>query len=754
MRGAAGGPRLLLRRLREVVREPIEPQARLDKIVVLVASNMVAEVCSVYVQRADGTLELFATEGLKREAVHLTTMRAGEGLVGLIATTAEPLALADAQANPAFSYKPETGEEIFHSFLGVPILRGGDTLGVLVVQNRARREYAEEEVEALETVSLLLGEMIASGGLKALAGPGPGLAIKRPLALKGAAIAEGIGLGHVVLHQPRVAVVNLVADDPAAETVRLDSAIVEVRRTIDRLIDESENAGPGEHRDVLEAFRLVANDRGWLRRLREAVAGGLTAEAAVERVQNEARARLMRQTDPYLRERLHDLEDLANRVMLQLAGRSAVREPSQLPDNAILVARSMGPAAILEYDRARLRGLVLEDGGMTSHVAIVARALGIPVVGDVANVVALAEDGDAIIVDGGAGEAFLRPGPEVEAAYAEKARLRARRLEQYSGLRDVASVTRDGVEMRLHMNAGLVVDMAHLEETGAASVGLFRTELQFMLAQRFPRVDAQRALYASVLAAAGGRTVTFRTLDIGGDKVLPYMPRIEEPNPALGWRAIRMGLDRPALLRSQLRALILAAGERPLRVMFPMVATLAEFDAARGLATRELDHSRRHGRPAPAVAFGAMIEIPALLGVLDELLAKADFVSVGSNDLVQYLFAADRDNKRVGRRYDSLSRPALRALREIARAGARAGKPATLCGEMGGRPLEAMALAAIGYRDLSMTPSAIGPVKAMLLTLDLGAAERRVAELLDGPGGPEELRAPLAEFAAGAGLAL
>ncbi|MBV1704730.1 MAG: GAF domain-containing protein, partial [Hyphomicrobiales bacterium] len=455
MRGASGGPRLLLRRLREVVREQIDPQSRLDKIVVLVASNMVAEVCSVYVQRADGALELFATEGLNRAAVHLTTMRAGEGLVGLIASTAEPLALADAQAHPAFSYKPETGEEIFHSFLGVPILRGGDTLGVLVVQNRARREYSEEEIEALDTVSLLLGEMIASGGLKALASPGVDLAVKRPLALKGVAIADGIGLGHVVLHQPRVAVANLVADDPVAETARLETAIAEVRRSIDRLIEESDHAGPGEHRDVLEAFRLVANDRGWLRRLREAVAGGLTAEAAVERVQNDARARLLRQTDPYLRERLHDLEDLATRVMLQLAGRSAARASADLPDNAVLVARSMGPAAILDYDRARLRGLALEDGGMTSHVAIVARALGIPVVGDVANVVALAEDGDAIIVDGGGGEVFLRPPPDIEAAYGEKARLRARRLEQYRGLRDVAPVTRDGVEVTLHMNAGL-----------------------------------------------------------------------------------------------------------------------------------------------------------------------------------------------------------------------------------------------------------------------------------------------------------
>ena len=476
MRGALGGPRLLLRRLREVMAEPVNAQARLDKIVVHIAANMVAEVCSVYVLRADSRLELYATEGLNYEAVHLTTMRSGEGLVGLIAERAESLALADAQNHPAFSYRPETGEEVYSSFLGVPILRGGNTLGVLVVQNKARRIYSEEEVEALQTTAMLLAEMIASGELQSLVLPGNDIALRRPLSLKGTPIADGVGLGYVVLREPRVVVKQLVAEDVNTETGRLDTAIEAMRTSIDNLI-EGGDVGQGEHRDVLETFRMFAYDRGWLRRLREAVMGGLTAEAAVERVQNDARARLHRQTDPYLRERLHDLDDLANRLLHQLTGESFVTAPENLPDNAIIVARTMGPAALLEYDRTKLRGLVLEDGGASSHVAIVARALGIAAVGEVANIVDFVDEGDAIILDGSSGEVQVRPSPDVEHAYGEKARLRARRQEQYHKLRDVPAVTKDGVAIDLHMNAGLLVDLQHVEETGAQSIGLFRTEL-------------------------------------------------------------------------------------------------------------------------------------------------------------------------------------------------------------------------------------------------------------------------------------
>lgn len=748
-----GGPRVLLRRLREVMAQPTAQQEKLDRIVKLIASNVVAEVCSIYVQREDGALELFATEGLNREAVHLTTMQKGEGLVGLIAREATPLALSDAQSHPAFAYKPETGEEIYRAFLGVPILRGGATLGVLVVQNTATRAYVDEEIEALQTVSMVLAELIAQGGLQAIALPGRGIAIKSPIHTRGVSIADGVGLGYVVLHEPRVVVKNLIAESPEAEVKRLEAAVGELRKTIDELIARGDVtgggiSGGGEHKEVLETFRMFAHDQGWMRRMREAVLQGLTAEAAVERVQSDTRARMLRQTDPYLRERLHDLEDLANRLLHILVGAELTLAPDQLPDNAILVARSMGPAALLDYNRERLRGLVLEEGGATSHVAIIARALGIPAVSEVENVTALVEQGDAMIVDGQTGEVQIRPPPDVENVYKEKARLRARRQEQYRRLRDIPAVTRDGVEIDLKLNAGLLIDVPHMEETGAAGIGLFRTELQFMVAARMPTTAEQQELYAAVLDRMNGQPVTFRTLDIGGDKILPYMRRIEEENPALGWRAIRIGLDRPGLLRAQVRALLRAGAGRDLRIMFPMVATVAEFVRARDLVQREIAHLKRHDRPAPrSLALGVMVEVPSLLFEIGEIAREADFLSVGSNDLMQFLFAADRENRLVADRFDPLSGPALRALRLIAEAARRAHCPVTVCGEMGGRPLETLALIGLGFRSFSMTPSAVGPVKAMVLRLDAGAAERRVAQLLETADGEASLRAHLKAFA-------
>jgi phosphotransferase system enzyme I (PtsP) len=753
MAGALGGPRVLLRRLREVMAEPVSAQERLDKIVVLVAANMVAEVCSVYVLRVDGSLELYASEGLKPEAVHVTVLGPDEGLVGLVAREANSVNLSEAHEHAAFSYRPETGEEIYHSFLGVPILRAGNTLGVLVVQNRARRTYSEEEAEALETIAVVIAEMIASGELSALAKPGLEPAVRRPLHIRGLAVAEGIALGHVVLHEPRVVVTNFIADDVNKELKRLNESVGVLQADLDVMLERGEVADGGEHRDVLEAYRMFAYDRGWLRRLREAVMTGLTAEAAVERVQSDARARMLRQTDPYLRDRLHDLDDLANRLMRQLTGQDHAPSREQLPENAIVVARSMGPAALLDYDRKRLRGLVLEEGGPNSHVAIVARALGIATVGQIDNASGLVDPGDAIIVDGTSGDVHVRPPSDVEYAYVERVRLRASRQAQYLALRDIPCVTRDGEAVTLMLNAGLMVDLPHIAETGAAGIGLFRTELQFMISPSFPRASEQLSLYQAVLNAANGLPVTFRTLDIGGDKVLPYMRSVEEENPALGWRAIRLGLDRPGLLRSQLRALLKAASGRELKVMFPMIATVEEFDRAKAMAERELTHLRRHGYVLPErVEVGAMVEVPSLLFQLDELLERADFLSVGSNDLVQFLYAIDRGNSLVSSRFDPISAPVLRALKDIVEKGRAYGKPVTLCGELASKPIGALALLALGYRSFSVTASALGPVKAMILDLNTRKAAAMLGPLLDSAVGATSLRPKLEEFAAAEGL--
>lgn len=749
MRGALGGPGVLLRRLREVMAASISPQERLDRLVVLIAGNLVAEVCSVYVLREDGSLELYATEGLNREAVHLTTMRAGEGIVGLIAREAEPLALSDAQNHPAFSYRPETGEEIYRSFLGVPILRGGAVMGVLVIQNRATRLYSEDEIESLQTTAMIMAEMIAAGGLKSLAAPGASIGLDRPIHGVGVSLADGVGLGHAVLHEPRVAITNLIAENPAGEVKRLEDAIAEMRASIDELLERGDVSHTGEHRDVLETFRMFAHDQGWLRRMREVVMTGLTAEAAVERVQSDTRAKMLRQTDPYLRERLHDLDDLANRLLRTLMGKANGVAREELPENAILIARSMGPAALLDYDRAHLRGLVLEEGGPTSHIAIVARALGIPAVGEIVNATALIQSGDAVIVDGQAGEVQIRPQPDVENAYKDKARLRARKQEQYRKLKTAPAVTKDGVPIVLQINAGLLVDMPNLEATAASGIGLFRTELQFMVAQHMPTTSEQQALYSAVLEQAEGRPVTFRTLDIGGDKVLPYMERVEEENPALGWRAIRIGLDKPRLLRAQVRALLRAGAGRDMKIMLPMVATVDEFRRARILVAREQAMLAKQGhQPTLSLQLGVMVEVPSLLFEIHEIAREADFLSIGTNDLMQFLFAADRENKRVADRFDPLSVGALRALKTIVEAATEANCPVTVCGEMGGKPLETMALIGLGYRAFSMTAASVGPVKAMLRALDVDKLRDRLDWMLAAPDGTGSLRPQLAALAA------
>jgi phosphotransferase system enzyme I (PtsP) len=722
-------------------------QERLDKVVSLIAADMVAEVCSAYIMRAGEVLELFATEGLNREAVHRTRLRVGEGLVGVIAATARPLALADAQAHPDFAYRPETGEEIYHSLMGVPILRGGRVLGVLVVQNRTLRNYTEDEVEALQTIAMVLAELVASGDLvePGELAPSDGIAVL-PVRVEGVRLNAGLGVGAAVLHEPRIVVHQIVAESPERELERLKQAIAEMQSAIDELLAASDVAGGGEHRDVLEAYRMFAADRGWLSRMREAVHSGLTAEAAVQKVQDDNRARMGQISDPYLRERLYDLEDLANRLLQHLAGRSPTAAQADLPEEFIVVARTMGPAELLDYDRRRLKGLVLEEGSPTAHVAIVARALDIPVVGRAKDILAKVEAGDLIIADGDHAQVFVRPGEDIQQAVEANLAVRRALMEKYAALRVLPAETLDGELMSLHLNAGLLIDLPHLDQSGADGIGLYRTEIPFMVQEDFPDVDQQAELYRRILDIAGERPVTFRTLDIGGDKLLPYLPEAVEENPAMGWRALRIALDRPAMLRQQLRAMLRAAAGRHLRVMLPMVAEHAEFAAAREVFEIESRRAAERGITRPErVEFGIMFEVPALLWQLPTLLPKVDFVSVGSNDLMQFLFACDRGNPRLSGRYDPLSPAFLALLRELVLACRRHGVPLSLCGEMAASPVDAMALIGLGFRQLSMNPSAIGPVKMMVRSLRVKLLEEFLLPLLHAPD--HSLRSKLGAFA-------
>ncbi len=748
------GPRVLLRRLREVMAGPEAAQTRLNKITTLIASNMVAEVCSIYVMRPGGFLELYATEGLNPDALHDTKLRVGEGLVGVIAANASPLNLPEAQAHPAFKYLPETGEEIYHSFLGVPVLRSGLILGVLTVQNRTQRHYSEEEVEAMQTTAMVLAEVVASGELDEVGeAEEVDLGHTRSHQLDGASFSGGIALGHVVLHRPRIHITNLIAEDVGAEKDRLSAGVERLRESVDTIITAPDLARSGEHREVLEAYRMFAHDRGWVRRLQEAVETGLTAEAAVEREQSDTRARMMRSRDPYLQERLHDLDDLAHRLLRILTGTTGTAAGGDLPKDAIVVARSMGAAELLDYDRDRVRGVVLQEGGGNSHATIVARALGIPLVGQVQGILNLADTGDSIIVDGDNGEIFLRPLQSIQEAYGEKVSLYAKRQAQYTRLRGEPTHSRDGTKITLNINAGLLMDLPHLERAGAEGIGLFRTELQFMIASAFPRMDEQVSYYRAVLDAAGDKPVVFRTLDIGADKTLPYLNHSPEENPALGWRAIRMSLDRPALLKLQLRAFLKAAGGRKLSVMFPMVAEADEFRRARKLVDEEFAFLTRHGHEAPTeLRVGAMIEVPALVWQLPALLPLVDFVSVGTNDLLQFLFAYDRGNPHLSARYDALSPAFLSLMKQIVEQSDKHNVPLTVCGEIAGMPLETLALMALGVRSVSMVPAAIGPVKTMVRSVDLAAARRAILPLLDHPD--HSLREAILRFAGESGVQL
>jgi phosphotransferase system enzyme I (PtsP) len=730
--GSVSAIRRLLRRLRDIMAGSGSAQERLDRIVRVVAAEMVAEVCSAYIMRAGEVLELFATEGLRPEAVHRTRLRVGEGLVGVIAATARPLALAEAQSHPDFAYRPETGEEIYHSLMGAPILRGGHVLGVLVVQNRTPRHYTEDEVEVLQTIAMIVAELAASGDLvnplEIAQGQGGTLL---PLRIVGVRLNAGLALGPAVLHEPKVIIRQVVAEDVEGELARLRGAVAAMREAIDELVATSRQFGAGEHHDVIETYRMFAADRGWVARIADAIRSGLTAEAAVEKVADDTRGRMMQVSDPYLRERLFDLEDLANRLQQHLSGRPPSAAWAELPPEFILVARAMGPAELLDYGRRRIMGLVLEEGSPTAHVAIVARAFDIPVVGRVEDATSRIEAGDLVIVDGDHAQILVRPSEDIRQSVAAAVEARTRRRAFYETLSSVPPISRDGVSIKLMLNAGLLLDLAQLGTTGAEGVGLFRTEFPLMIRDTFPGVDELTEFYKRVFDQAECRPVFFRTLDIGGDKVLPYLPHAFEDNPAMGWRALRIGLDRPAMLRQQLRALIRAAAGRTLFIKFPMVAEVAELERARALVDMELARAACEGRALPqTVKVGVMLEVPSLLWQLPALCERIDFLSVGTNDLLQFLFACDRGNPRLADRYDPLSAPMLALLREIIARTREAGVSLSMCGDMAGNPIEAMVLIALGFRTLSMAATAIGPVKTMIRSLDTAA----VAGYLDDIG--------------------
>ncbi|MBK4215169.1 phosphoenolpyruvate--protein phosphotransferase [Paracoccus caeni] len=737
--------RKLLKRLKDILAAAGGGQDRLDQITHNIADSMGTQVCSIYLFRDPETLELSATEGLRAAAVHQTRLRLGEGLVGRVAKTGRYINTANAPAEPGFRFMPETGEEVFPAFLGVPIQRVGEKLGVLVVQSRDSREFSEDELYGLEVVAMVLAEMTELGAFQGSQSDSLPLAHRFPLMIRGATAQEGAAEGQVWLHEARVVIANPVGDDPDRELQRLHEGIERLRSTVDSMVSAADAVGDGEHMAVLETYRMFAHSRSWLKRMEEDIQLGLSAEAAVEKEQSAARARLEMAADPYLRDRLHDLDDLSNRLLRILTGQGT-DTGAEMPANPILVARNIGPAELLEYGR-KLKGVVLEEGSVGSHAAIVARALAIPLVIHANRITTEALNGDAILVDGDQGIVHLRPEESVAIAFRDKIAMQAEAQNRYASLRTLPATGLCGTSIHLYMNAGLMADLPSLEGSGAEGVGLFRTELQFLIRNHVPRRAELAALYARVMDNAKGKPVMFRTLDIGSDKVLPYMKPQDEPNPAMGWRAIRVGLDKRGVLRMQVQALIRASVGRPLHVMFPFIADITEYEEAYRILMQELSREQRLGHDMPSdIRVGAMLETPALAFAPKKFFEMCDFVSIGGNDLKQFFFAADRENERVRRRYDTLSASFLLMLRQIVDRCADAHVPLSFCGEDAGRPIEALTLAALGIHRLSMRPASIGPVKHLIRQVSLQDLQSVIYEALD--AGMPNLRRPVTEWLA------
>lgn len=740
----APNARVLLRQLREVMAEESDAQTRMDHLVEAIARNMVADVCSIYVRRADDVLELFATKGLKRDAVHKTRLPWGTGLVGRVAREGKPLNIQRAHEHPDFAFRPETGEDKLNAFLGAPIVRSGKTIGVLTIQNNSPLGYTEEETEAAQMVSTILAEIISSERFltESEVREVEDL-VHGPEYQSGTAIVQGLIHGTAYLLTPKRTGGTLFAKDLAEERKRLQDALSELQRSVDDMMARDRSLSHIS-REVLEVYRLFAYDRGWARRLEEKILSGLNAEAAVEQVQAENKAQMRAASDPYLRERLHDLDDLSRRLLRTLRGESSAHE---LPDNAVVLAETLGPAELLELDRSKLAGLVLTESSSNSHAAVVARSLRVPMVSGVETIIDAADDGDDILVDGSSGEVFLRPTSDAIATFEEKARIRSEQLETYQRTKHNPCVTKDGVTIRVDMNAGLVMDLAMMEEVNADGVGLFRTELQFLVGRTLPTVKEQAETYASVMDAAAGARIVFRTADLGSDKRAHYMHGPLEANPAMGWRGLRMAIDREGLLRMQLRALMDGAKTRPLTVLLPLVTSADEVVQARAIIDKEMERARKLDEPVPtSLEVGVMVEIPAAAMSIPKIGQHADFLSIGGNDLAQFFFAADRENDRVASRYDYLSRSFISLLKKIADDAKAVGVPASYCGEQAGDPLMALALIGIGFTHVSVAASAVLPFKEMVRHVDRKALSEAVEGWLPQVDGPP-LRSLVHDFA-------
>lgn len=721
----------ILTQLRRIMKSPDNISDKLSRILETISAKMQADAATCYVTVDDSYLELFAACGFKQAPLRRLRLRYNEGMAGEVAESKRSLVINNIWMYPKFVSKPELLEEKdFKSFIGVPVLQWNRTIGVLALYNTAEKERPEADVELLETIAMMLAEILASEEVTAYKKSlikSRGLSTKERI--KGLSLNKGYGIGTAVVHRRRQSVTNIFAEDKEKELRRLEMAHHQMNEDLDNKFN-STKLGLGEHVDILDAYRMFAKDKGWYSKIADNIKGGLAAEAAVERAYEDMWNRLSASSDSYMRERLHDLRDVADRLQSYLSG-DYNRVSEVEAKDLIIVAQTMGPAELMDYDYSRIRGLILEDGTPTMHVAIVAKALNIPVLAKIKGIFGEIQNGQTVALDGNEGYVYVNPSPQIEADFRKRIAEREELQKKLAALRNLPAKTLDGTDIGLYVNVGLPMDFDYIETTNCDGVGLYRTEIPFMASETMPDVEKQVSYYKDLMDRCGDKKVIFRSLDVGSDKLLPYWAYAGEANPAIGWRSIRITLDRRAILRKQIRAFLISAAGKELNVMFPMISDLAEFEDARETLMIELEKDKSRGQPVPKkVNVGLMIEVPSVIFQLDDILQKADFISVGTNDLAQFIFACDRGNPKLSERYDVLSAPFLNVMKTIVDKADAAGVYCSVCGEMASNPIEALALIGLGYRNLSSSGASFGRVKSMIRSLNTAEISDYVQLLL------------------------
>ncbi|HZR82524.1 MAG TPA: phosphoenolpyruvate--protein phosphotransferase [Candidatus Binatia bacterium] len=746
----------LLEHVSSLIGESENLQETLDSVVEVVAERMRTEVCSVYLlDSTTQTLTLWATTGLDRGSVGRVRMRTDEGLTGLVIETMAPVAVPDAPVHPRFKFFPETREERYHSFLGVPVLERRAPLGVLVVQSLRRRQFTDDEISLLRTIAgQLAGVLVQARLLDSLKmkeqeqadfrrrmldtirrlqsferpverDSGPSLSRDPGERLRGIAASPGFGIGRAHILHPQILfseIEDRACDDPVAETARFDAALERAASDLERQRDKMNEILPEATGKIFDAHVLMLRDASITERVHGLIHEGTCAAYAVRRVVEEYLAAFENIEDPYLQERAVDIKDIGQRLVRILLGIDAGGERSP-EDGSVLVGREIMLTDFAEIDPKNLRGIALATGGVTSHATILAKSFEIPTVVGVDALLSHVVEGDEVIVDGNAGVVYRRPGPEVVREYERMVGDYRAFNEKLESLHDLPAVTTDGRRVALYANVGLLGDVVLAKRHGAEGVGLYRTEFPFISFREFPSEREQIDIYRKVIAGMEGRPVTARTLDVGADKYPAYLHVPQEQNPFLGWRSIRVSLEMPQFFNVQLRAIFQAALSGPTRLLLPMISSLDELEQVKEMiddAKRELE---RDGVPhASNLPLGIMIEVPSAVHLAHQLALACDFMSIGTNDLIQYLLAVDRNNRKVAPLYQPLHPAVLGAISQCVEASRAAGKPISMCGEMAADPMCTLVLLGLGLDELSMEAFFIPVIKQLIRSVPYAAA--------------------------------